>query len=38
MTLLGSIIVVMKYEVNMRDRHNDERTEWTSGDRYVLEN
>ena len=35
---LGSIIVVMKYEVNMRDRHNDERTEWTSGDGYVLEN
>ena len=33
--VLGSISVVMQYEVNMSDRHNDELTEWTSGDTHM---
>ena len=33
--VLGSINVVMQYEVNMSDRHNDELTEWTSGDTHT---
>jgi len=33
--VLGSISVVMQYEANLSDRHNDELTEWTSGDTHM---